>query len=138
MTQNWTISSCLVTFKTCQGCLRRQTTSCPTPFLFDLKDCSANEKRIVDHILEAKPESGIFDLCLDHELVLKSGSGTNNKITFPNIRALLTDPNVFIADSGVTTHRTPTNLGMTNLCKAGVRDSNKIASGTHEGCITKR
>ena len=103
------------------------------PFSFDSEDHSANEKPVVDHILEAKSESGIFDLFLEHELVLKSGSCPNNKISFPNIRALLTDPNVFIADSGATTHATPTNTGMTNLRKAGVKDSIKIASGTHEG-----
>ena len=83
--------------------------------------------------MEAKSESGIFDLFLEHELALKSGSGPNNKISFPNIRALLTDPNVFIADSGATTHATPTNTGMTNIRKAGVKDSIEIASGTHEG-----
>ena len=52
------------------------------------------------------------------QFILKLGNHNKNKTTFPIVRALLTDPNVFIANSGAVMHATPSNAGKMNLGEA--------------------
>jgi hypothetical protein len=72
---------------------------------------------------------------LDHKLGLKATDKVA-MISFPNIRAWLTDPkNVFIADSGATTHATATKIGMKNLQNGEEGEYIEIASGLHEAAM---
>jgi hypothetical protein len=85
------------------------------------------DKSVVEQI--ANPEE-----TLDHKLGLKATDRVA-MISFPNIQALLTDPNVFIADSGATTHATATKIGMKNLQNGEEGEYIEIASGLHEAAM---
>jgi hypothetical protein len=71
---------------------------------------------------------------LECELGLKA-MDNGAKITFPNVRALLTDPNVFIADSGATTHASASNIGLVNMRHGGKNDFIEVASGLQEAAV---
>jgi hypothetical protein len=68
---------------------------------------------------------------LEVELGLKV-EGVSKKMTFPSVRALLSDPDVFIADSGATTHATVSIRGLKNLHKGCDGDFIEVASGLQE------
>ena len=50
-------------------------------------------------------------------------------MTFPKTAALLTDPNIWIADSAASTHSTGHKIGMTKLTKADASDAIKVGNG---------
>ena len=54
-------------------------------------------------------------------------------ISFPATKALLTDPNVFIADSGSTVHSTRYMMGMKNAKKGTEDDAITMGNGAREG-----
>jgi Zinc knuckle len=73
-----------------------------------MKDHNKNRKsQLVDQIANG--------YLLEHELGLKTMEKVGKEITFPNVRAMLSDPDFFIADSGATTHATASLKGMKNL-----------------------
>jgi hypothetical protein len=66
---------------------------------------------------------------LKHELGLKTTEKVGKEITFPNVRAMLSDPDFFIAYSGATTHAMESLKGMKNLRMGGSGGCIKMASG---------
>jgi hypothetical protein len=71
---------------------------------------------------------------LECELGLKAMDHWS-KITFPNVRALLTDPNIFIADSGAPTHASASNIGLVHMRQGGKNDFIEAASGSQEAAV---
>jgi hypothetical protein len=59
----------------------------------------------------------------------------SKKMTFPSVQALLSDPDVFIADSGATTHAMASIKGMKNLRKGCDGDFIEVASGLQETAV---
>jgi hypothetical protein len=45
--------------------------------------------------------------------ITESGAISKERLSFPNSQKLLSDPGLWIADSAVTTHTTPHDMGMT-------------------------
>jgi Zinc knuckle len=96
-----------------------------------MKDHNKNrEMQIKESVIE-KYANGFL---LDQELGLKA-TDKPSKLSFPNVRAMLTDPCIFIADSGVTTHATASKMGMTNLRNGEDGEYIEIASGLHEAAM---
>ena len=56
-------------------------------------------------------------------------AGGSDLMTFPDCQALLSDPNVFIADSGATSDTTQCDIRMTDVVKADSSDSITDTSG---------
>ena len=61
-----------------------------------------------------------------------SSDAKSAKVYFPTVGALHTDPNVFLADSGSTTHATPHRQGMQNLRAALDSEFIETANGDQE------
>lgn len=59
--------------------------------------------------------------------------GLSASLTFPNSRALLNDPNVFIADTGSTVHSTRFKSGMKNAKRGTDEDAITMGNGSKEG-----
>jgi Zinc knuckle len=56
-----------------------------------------------------------------------------SSMTFPNTRALLNDPNVFIADTGLTVHSTRFKSGFKNAKQGTDEDAITMGNGSREG-----
>ena len=67
-----------------------------------------------------------------HEFGLKNSNKEIPSVSFPNVRAMLSDPNIFIADSGSTTHATPDLTGMRNLRAARPSEFIEMGNGKQE------
>ena len=87
-------------------------------------------------------EEGQFGMSCDVEADTKTIGGTKEEqvgfelglagLTFPASRALLTDPNVFIADTGSTVHSTRFKHGFKNSKRGTDDDAITMGNGTRE------
>jgi hypothetical protein len=110
-----------------------------TPAVADVSVPTA-EPVMKDHNKNRKSQFQLVDqiangYLLEHELGLKITEKVGKEITFPNVRAMLSDPDFFIADSGATTHATASLKGMRNLQMGEKGDCIEMASGAKEAAI---
>jgi hypothetical protein len=54
--------------------------------------------------------------------------GKQDKMTFPKVKALLEDPNIWIGDTGASTHSTSHKKGMVNLRRADSTDNIQVGN----------
>ena len=64
-------------------------------------------------------------------------NGIKGTVKFPKTKAMLLDENVWVADTGASTHSTPHSKGMTNIkkVKSGIMTAQGKANSTRQGDI---